>query len=710
MKYLAHISEDGREQTIEEHLKGTAELCRLYASAFGCEEQGEAAALMHDIGKYSEAFQHRLSGGAKTDHSTAGAYELYKSKRVVEAFCVSGHHSGLPDGGTRGDVDGATFFARISKASKGCIPDYSAFPAIEIKHCIPDSRFIKSIEKTFFYTRMLYSCLVDSDFKDTERFMSGSTQSNNSASNIDELNNRLDRFIFPWFNPQGELNKKRCEILNNCIHEGEHSGKGLFTLTVPTGGGKTVASLAFALRHAKQNGIRRVIYVVPYTSIIEQNAEVFRNVLGNENVLEHHSGFLFDKEENLSESFNYLSRALEDWDVPVIVTTAVQFFESLFSNRSSKCRKLHNVANSVIIFDEAQMIPVSCLKPCVFAISELVANYNSSAVLCTATQPALNSIFKVYQPDVCIREICPKHLYEDDIFRRVTFQKKANTVSLESIADELRTVNQALCIVNSRKSAFRLYDTLRSDSVFHLSTLMYPEHRKSVLKEIRRRVACGEPCVTVSTSLIEAGVDVDFPVVFREECGLDSVLQAAGRCNREGKRDPSKSVVTVFRTDEKTPPVFAIPISAYRLTENSFDDISSKEAVSCYFTELLSLKGDEALDKCGVMKLIKEEFMPFKKVAERFKLIDSDTRTVYIPLGEGEELVKRLLNGEITKELYRRLGQYGVSVYENHFYELEKAGALYMLEDSSAVLSDLSLYSEFTGLSLKADSGQALFI
>lgn len=707
MKYLAHISKDGKEQTVKEHLLGTARYCKEFANVFGCGEQGMLAAEMHDIGKCSSEFQHRLMGGPKVDHSTAGAYELYKLKQIPAAFCVAGHHGGLPDGGTRADLETSTFFAKMNRAKGREIPAYS-FQVPESDYPPPPQAMCCDPASAAFYIRMLYSCLVDADYRDTEDFMDGKRAAS-YETDLDLLNEKLNEYIRPWADPRDELNAKRFAILKQCIAGGETSEKGLFTLTVPTGGGKTVASLAFALRHAKRNGMRRVIYVVPYTSIIEQNAEVFRSILGSKNVLEHHSGVIFDIDENSSESDKALACATEDWDIPVVVTTAVQFFESLFSNRPSKCRKLHNIANSVVIFDEAQMIPVPYLRPCVYAISQLTKQYNVSTVLCTATQPALNPLFSENLPGIKITELCPNQLFEDDVFRRVTF-RKAGTKTWEELTSGLNSVPQALCIVNSRKNAQKVFSGLQGDGAFHLSTLMYPAHRKATLQEIRRRLEAGEPCRVAATSLVEAGVDIDFPLVFREEAGLDSVLQAAGRCNREGKRNREESIVSVFRAEDQAPPIFAIPVSAGRKVMNSYENIAGKEAVDSYFTELLSLKGDVALDKNGIMKLLKEEFLPFQTVSERFHLIDSDTKTVFIPIGRGAELLRRLMAGESSRELYRALGQYGVSVYENHFSELIDAGVIRELDDDCAVLTDLSLYSENTGLSLKVDSGNALFV
>ena len=343
---------------------------------------------------------------------------------------------------------------------------------------------------------------------------------------------------------KNELNTQRCAILRRCMERGQDSQQmpGLYPLTVPTGGGKTVASLAFALHHAKTHGLERVIYVIPYTSIIEQTADQFRKILGAENVLEHHSGVTYETQDEATPETQRLARATENWDMPVVVTTAVQFFESIYSNRSSKCRKLHNLAKSVIIFDEAQMLPIPYLRPCVSAIAQLIGHFHATAVLCTATQPALNPLFAEFLPGRTATELCPAGTCDETIFRRVTFQKEIDRpISWETVAEMLTQLPQVLCIVNTRKRAQQVYERLPEEGRFHLSTLMIPTDREETLNVIRARLRNGQVCRVVSTSLVEAGVDVDFPSVWRELAGLDSILQAAGRCNREGKRSAAES-------------------------------------------------------------------------------------------------------------------------------------------------------------------------
>lgn len=711
-QYLAHIAEDGREQTVLEHLQGTASLAEEFARPFGGEEQAKLSALAHDLGKYTDGFQRRLTGGHKVDHATAGAYVCFQNRQYPAAFAIMGHHGGLPDGGGKGDSDECgTFQGRIRKAKSGALdPD----PVWKQELVLPTAAcpsWVNHPLDGMFFTRMLYSCLVDADFLDTEAFMAAKPRSLGETPGMDELWTRLQNHVSAWFPPKNELNSQRCDILKRCMSEGAHRSTGLFTLTVPTGGGKTMSSLAFALAHARTHDLRRVIYVIPYTSIIEQTAATFRDILGEQAVLEHHCNVQYDtteQEEATSKNFRFL-QATENWDASVVVTTAVQFFESLFACQSSRCRKLHSIAGSVVIFDEAQMLPLPYLRPCVWAISQLISHYQVSAVLCTATQPALNPLFQEFLPGQTPVELCPERVWMSEKFRRVTFCR-AGTLTEDALSEQLNKQHQVLCIVNSRKSAQTVFSKLSGEGCFHLSTLMCPAHRQAQLVEIRRRLKDGLSCRVVSTSLIEAGVDVDFPAVYREEAGLDSILQAAGRCNREGKNSPDESVVTIFRREGRPPELFAAQIEVGRKILARQEDPASRQAIHDYFSELLDVKGKSAQDKKDILETMKQEVFPFRTVAERFHLIEEDTRTVYIPVGEGAELVEQLRSGERNRSLFRKLGRYSVSVYENHFLSPNQGNALEPLEDGTAILTDLNLYDSRTGLSLKAEEGQAILL
>lgn len=710
-EFLAHIAEDGRKQTVQAHLDGTAERSAAFASDFGAEDFGRLVGQAHDIGKTSLSFQKRLNGGPKVNHSTAGAIECAKMDELLSACCVIGHHGGLPDfGNLVTDQPGdPTFVGRLKRGIQGDIPPYTWNG--RLPEVLPEPDFRNDDYLRSLWTRMLYSCLVDADYLDTEEFMSGGNIRQVKYDSLPVLLDRLEQHIAGYFPPKSELNRSRCQILQRCLDAGS-GAKGIYTLTVPTGGGKTVSSLAFALRHAVKNNMRRIIYVIPYTSIIEQNAEVFRRILGDRNVVEHHSGATFDSEEETNDAKSLQRLAAENWDAPVIVTTAVQFFESLYANRPSKCRKLHNIANSVIIFDEAQMLPTSHLKPCVGVIANLVAHFGATAVLCTATQPVLNDLIESFVPGIHATEICPNvfELYEQ--FRRVTF-RNAGALSNEALADELSAHSQVLCIVNTRKAAQDIFQKLTGEGNFHLSTLMCPVHRNTILQTIRERLTEGLPCKVVSTSLIEAGVDVDFPAVYREMAGLDSILQAAGRCNRNGKRSADQSVVTVFTGEMPAPKLFRVNIGAAVEALAGGRDPGDPESVHRYFTAYQSLVGTN-LDKANVVTHLRNGIsgcsLPFETVAKDFHLIDQASKTVYIPLKGGKEICDRLLSGCTTQDIYRKAGHYSVSLYEQHFQALCSAGNVVPLDEESGVLTNAALYSEETGLSMQADNGRAEFI
>lgn len=694
MEYLAHIAPDGRQQTVEDHLKGTAELAAGFASQFGAEDHGRLVGLAHDIGKYSQEFQKRLHGGPKVDHATAGAIECAKLDCLWDACAVIGHHSGLPDFGNLNiDQSGdPTFCGRIKHGIAGGIPPYRNPLSLE-----KPGEGSADLLTLSYWIRMLYSSLVDADFLDTEAFMSGPRSRMYDALPV--LLERLEAYIAPWWEPTNALNARRCEILKTCLEKGNRP-RGVYTLMVPTGGGKTVASLAFALRHAVTHGMQRVIYVVPYTSIIEQNAAVFKRILGEQNVLEHHSGVVYDADEETSVLTKQKRLAAENWDAPVIVTTAVQFFESVYGNRSSKCRKLHNVANSVLIFDEAQMIPTVHLKPCIAAIGTLAARFQSTAVLCTATQPDLQDLFQRFSPELSVEELCPG--LDLELFQRVHFQQLGK-LSVERIGAELSLQPQILCIVNNRREAQQIFDLLPPEGRFHLSTLMVPAHRQETLAVIRQRLLNGEICRVVSTSLIEAGVDIDFPAVWRELAGLDSVLQAAGRCNREGRRRPGESIVTIFEGEDPAPPLLRIPIGACREALYGGAAPDAPDTIRHYFHSLRSLIGENT-DKYGIISALEKgisgNMLPFETVAHRFHLIEDASRTVYIPLEAGEEPVQRILEGTASRMDYRAAGRYSVSVYEGHYQKLLSSGAIQPVDDENAVLRDLGLYSREKGLQL----------
>jgi CRISPR-associated endonuclease/helicase Cas3 len=513
-----------------------------------------------------------------------------------------------------------------------------------------------------------------------------------------ELNKTLSKF-----KADSEVNRLRADILRH-VRGQAALAPGLFSLTVPTGGGKTLTSLAFALDHAlthqPTHGFRRIIYVIPFTSIIEQNAAEFRKALGElgkEAVLEHHSAFDDSKLKD-QNSRDKLRLAAENWDKPVIVTTAVQFFESLFADRSSRCRKLHNIAGSVIILDEAQTLPLKLLRPCVAAIDELARNYRCSIVLCTATQPALNA--NKDNPSegfpnglTNVRELAPepRNLYRQLERVRIIHIGEQDD---EALAKHLEKNPQVLCIVNNRRHARALFDAIRDEpGARHLSTFMCARHRSQVLDAIRKDLKHGQPCRLISTSLIEAGVDIDFPYVLRAEAGLDSIAQAAGRCNREGRRAREDSLVHIFHADAWAPPSELKQFAqAMRLTlGHHAENPLSLDAIDAYFRELYWQKGDEALDARNILGLIRNggiEGIPFETVAAQFRMIDNVQRPIIVPFkadDEKESPVKALLDKlrfvKSPGAIARALQPYTVQVPEPAFYALRNAGAVQPVEE-----------------------------
>lgn len=725
MKYIAH--KDGeREQTVKEHLKGTACLAGNFASKFGKEDWGYCCGMMHDIGKYSNEFQRKIQENTNdhVDHSTAGAKLCDELGGLYSfmGYCIAGHHAGLPDYGNT--AISSSLRGRIHKK----IYNYQAYAnEIAVPKVYSEPIEIRADRNPDFsmsvFIRMLYSCLVDADFLDTEYFMQDGKTGREYGDSMEQLLKKLEIHISEWLkNTEKEtINGHRTEILKHCLEEGAAKEKGLFRLTVPTGGGKTVASLAFALKHAVKHKMDRIIYVIPYTSIIEQNAQVFRDILGNENVLEHHCNVEYKD----SEELNPMQLASENWDKPIVVTTNVQFFESLFGNKSSKCRKIHNITNSVVILDEAQMLPLDYLKPCTAMIQELSDSYETSIVLCTATQPSLDSFFA---ENVKITELCPKVEAQFRFFERVMYEKLGN-ISKKILIECLENDTSVLCIVNSKKLAQELYHELQREGVYHLSTSMYPKHRNRVLKKIRERLneikkqsSCEKKrCIVISTSLVEAGVDLDFEHVYRQIAGIDSLIQAAGRCNREGKYDKKESKVYIFDLeDERTLGNQRQQIDIARAVLHDYENVADLESVKNYFKRLYHSRG-LSLDKKCILEEFKDLEFNFAKAAKEFKLIEQKTKTVLIcKETEAKELLLEIQTKGISKKRMRKAGQYSVqlNVYENSksdnmFLKLYDAGMIREISpeiEDFYVLIDNTQYSEEYGLNFLLENGLALIV
>lgn len=691
---------------LDDHLRAVADLAEAFAQA-ACLPASWAriAGMLHDVGKYSQAFQERLQMLAATDqpahlenatphhvdHSTAGAQfavqALGHAGKLI-AYAVAGHHAGLLNAFA---TNGPSLRARL----QAVVEDWSACP----KHLLSfDTLPPPPIKPTSprvgfqlaFFTRFLFSCLVDADFLDTEAFLNPQEAAQRTPpASLDVLRQRLHAHLqgLPSHTP---LATARADILNHCLNAAPRP-PGFFSLTVPTGGGKTLSSLAFALDHALHHHLRRIIYVIPYTSIIEQNANVFRQALGDDVVLEHHSNFDPQKETPWSRL------AAQNWDAPLVVTTNVQFFESLFANKPAACRKLHNIARSVVILDEAQMLPPHVLRPCVEALRELVRTYGCTVVLCTATQPALSSSPEFPDGIDNVTEIIPNPtaLYEQFKRVHVTHLGHLDDAALRA---RLKQHEHVLCIVNTRAHARQLAELI--PDAIHLSALMCPAHRAQVLAAIRQRLNNQHPCCVITTPLIEAGVDIDFPVVYRTLAGIDSLAQAAGRCNREARLPTGH--LFIFEPNAAPPPGHLLQaIQEARLVLRNHSHPLSLEAVHDFFRAFFWIKGDQ-LDKNKILSKLeagRQGDIPFRCVAERFKLIDDQMQPVIIPYDQhAKNLIAAARVATSLSGFARNLQRYTVQIYPQEWKALLAAGALEVIRDYFPVLTWTQLYDERFGL------------
>ncbi len=735
--YYAHSKENmpkSEWQKLKDHLVNTSELAFEFGQDAGVSELAQVAGLLHDVGKYSQAFQRRLEGGKRVDHATAGAKlitELFPNDGIEKTFasilsyCIAGHHTGLPNYGSVIDVEtDGTLRARLKKK----LEDYSAYKTeIDLSNLKLEPRMIMPIPNhegfsAAFLTRMIYSALVDADYQETETYMTEGEKPRGGYANIAALNQQFNTFLRQFENPDIDINKKRTETLNACV---EKAGQepGFFTLTVPTGGGKTFASMAFALNHAAAHGMKRIIYVIPFTSIIEQNATEFKKCLGTDVVLEHHSNFDWEGlkrrsiDNDSNRAYDKLKLAAENWGIPVVVTTNVQFFESLFANRSSRCRKLHNIAKSVIIFDEAQMLPRGYLQPSMYAVQELVQNYGVSAVFCTATQPSLERFLHEIKPT----ELAPNPQKLFDFYQRVQIKSKGK-FSDEELLGEISAASQALCIINTRKHAKGLFDGLKDlvekDSRFHLSTLMCPVHRKEIVATIRKKLKTGEPCRVVSTQVMEAGIDLDFPVGYRAMAGLDSIIQAAGRVNREGE-NKERANVYVFDPDssfvKRTPKFIHQGAEVARsILRDHADNPVSIAAINAYFEALYGLQDKREYDVKEILAYFdKGMSFDFKTAAENFKLIENNTVAVIIPYNDkAVGLLEKLRYALYPTKLLRELQTYTVNIYEQEFEVLESKGVIELCAEKYPTLQKAYLkeyYDPDTGIIIPEIGGDAIF-
>jgi CRISPR-associated endonuclease/helicase Cas3 len=737
MTHYAHSLPDQPQEnweTMREHEELVANYCRQFLRRIdpSLEPWGDLLGRWHDLGKYSDAFQnyikaanatdedsHRAEVKGKVDHSTAAAQlaiEKFGDRGRLLAYSFAGHHAGLPDWDDGQSQSGLKqrLIKQIPNWSSG-VPEalieqtFPGMPSIETPK--PDSNDHAAF-RVSFWMRMVFSTLVDADFLATEAFMSPERKASrpSDTATLVDLKKIIETKLTDLEDGAADtsVNRIRKQVSSDCLAKASLA-PGFFSMEVPTGGGKTLASLRFALNHAIKHQLQRIIFAVPFTSIIEQNAKVYRDLfadLGEDSVLEHHSNL--DPENETTT--NRLQA--ENWGAPLVVTTNVQLFESLFASRTYRCRKLHRIARSGIVLDEAQTLPIELLQPTLLALRELVDNFGCSIVLCSATQPALG-----WRDDfpIGIKNVRP--IVEDSAQLHHSLSRTkvrvAGQIIDEELALQLEDRHQVLCIVNTRNHAAEIFDRLQQDNrtgCFHLSTRMCAVHRMKQLDEIRSRLDAGESCRVVSTQLIEAGVDVDFPVVYRASCGLDSLAQAAGRCNREGLLEFGE---VIFFQAEKPPPVGFLRQSAdsgNELIDDFREDLLSPAAIEAYF-ELHYWKKSDAWDKREILQAIgnqpsKLQFN-FRQVAARYRFIRDETESLIIGFGEeGQRLLCKLRQPieYVHRNTWRRLQRYTVQLRQHELLILKSAGAIEMVHDR-LVLTQTHLYDSAMGLKLSRVDG-----
>ena len=694
-------------QSNEEHLSGVANLAEKFANEFGMGSWGKVLGLLHDKGKERKAFQDYIKKNSGYDstiqyptehtHAFVGgviAKSLY-GKTATDLLCnqIVSHHTGLHD---YYEMDGI-----LNKE----IP-LGVNQSVE-KIGLNKPPFAPDFKDFNHLSRMLFSCLVDADYLDTELFMDEeSARKRINDIKLESLLPLLETYIdnLQTSSAESEVNAIRRLVQERCVSTADMA-KGFYSLTVPTGGGKTLSSLVWALRHAVHNGMKRIIIAIPYTSIIVQTASILKKIFGEESVLEHHSNF---DPQSVKKEFRHKAKlATENWDYPIVVTTNVQLFESMFSNKPSDCRKLHNIANSVIILDEVQTLPTDYLQPIVDALKSYQRMFGISVLFTTASQPVLSGLIEGCNPQAAfqgidnITEIIPKEYVLHERLRRVRLDIDNTGSTYDEIANRLLRHDKVLCIVNTRNDAREIFERLPKEGLtIHLSRMMCPRHVSKAIQEIKQALSDNSETVirVVATQLIEAGVDIDFPVVYRQEAGLDSILQAAGRCNREGKLDIATTYVFSLSVEHK---LYGSIIDANnaRLNMINVNDWFAPETMTEYFRQLYCRK--ETFDKKDLKTLLyKPTEMCFAEATKEFRLIEETGKTVYVNMDDSLELVERLKSDGITYSLMKQLSQYSVSIHERDFQKLLSYGAIEEVIEGIYVVNDRAQYDTNIGLRL----------
>ncbi len=701
MTSIAHTKNpQGKRQNLEEHLRNVADSAGQYCALFGGATFAHYSGLLHDIGKYDPAFQQYLLNAEQNpakrmrgpDHKGAGTVLAQEAEAGgLLAFLINGHHGGLA---ARSDLK-TTIRERMANkpvqdaiaTAKRTIPELQT-----IAHNLIPTYICTELEREFF-VRMVFSALVDADFLDTERhFNEGKRPERANSWPIADLWERFTASYQQSFMdaPKSSLNAIRAEVYQNCLNAASLP-LGFFRLTVPTGGGKTLSSLAFALQHALQHGLERIIYAIPYTSIIDQTAQVFRDALGDARaIIEHHSNIELQDPEKPTPAEIQRRLAAENWDSSLVVTTTVQLFESLLGRGTGKCRKLHNIAHSVIVLDEVQMLPVYLLTPILDVLRQLITHYGVTVVLCTATQPDFTSR-QGFEGLENIREIIPLPAQERyfTTLRRVEYQLPAmdETWKWEQVAARVQAEQQILVIVNTRRDAAELMDRLvpddtldeEDDSVlFHLSTRLCGMHRRAVLEEVRRRLKEKVTCRLIATQVIEAGVDVDFPLVMRAVGPLDRIVQAAGRTNREGKMPQPGKAIIFYPADGHMPKgSYLVGADITKgLLMNGSADLHDPNLYQEYFRKYYEYP---YLDYYDIQETRKSFNYPL--VAEKFRMIEDDSTPVIVKYAPswlvGEHPVDTLfkkISFSPNREYLRALQPYTVNLLTHEFQKAQQKG------------------------------------
>ena len=683
--------------------------------------------MLHDLGKYQEEFQRKLSGeNIRVEHSGVGAVldaengELYS--RILSP-CIVGHHGGLPNKTKKDGTD------TLTPLTERLLRNKDAYN--KVKHLIskyntdnlrvPDWVQASSSMGCLLWIRFLFSCLVDADRLNSEAF--GNPEDSKlryQTISFEELNTLLSNHM-NMFIDDTQINKLRKKVLDEC-NLASNSPRGIFSLTVPTGLGKTLSSISFAIKHAIKHNLDCVIVVIPYTSITDQTSAIFESIFGYENVIEHHSNLDLDS-RNEDERRKELIQ--DTWDAKIIVTTSVQFLETLFSNRASRCRKLHNICNSVIIFDEAQLLPVTWRNLLITSVfSPLVNNYGCSIVLSTATQPAFGTLSKRLPGLEEIKEIIAdvpalyKKVVRVNWHVQKNIKEESSGITVENLAATLANYSQVLAVVNTRSVARKLANALQNACggvVYHLSATMCQKHRKDVISKIKDDLLAGRECRVVSTQLIEAGVDIDFPVVFRDACGLDSLIQTAGRCNREGNMERGDVHIVrlgEMQNDGSMKDIFPTKLDelfeARKITLNMLDkDLNDLHVLGEFYPRYYRAR--ESAIKRSQIKIEGESHnCNFESVGRELKVIDTKSVPVII-FGfykEADDLISEFKRNPENKKLRNKLQKYSVSIYPNEFNMLRSTNSIEeVIPDSDIWMTtrEAYLYDEVFGLLVRND-------